>query len=104
MKADINNALFNRALLDTVSQQGRGALAHSHPIDANGGDGRPIAGGKKVSEKITLAQFKNVCVNRMMIGGDIGPFCVTSLTGFFLTWFPTYLYCRAFRSYYAELR
>jgi len=104
MKADINNALFNRALLDTVSQQVCGALAHSHPIDANGGDGRPIAGGKKVSEKITLAQFKNVCVNRMMIGGDIGPFCVTSLTGFFLTWFPTYLYCRACRSYYAELR
>lgn len=28
----------------------------------------------------------------MMIGVYIGQFCVTSITWFFLTWFPTYLY------------
>ncbi|MDJ0034400.1 MFS transporter [Pantoea allii] len=56
------------------------------------GGGEPSLGSKKVSEKITLAQFKNVCVNRMMIGVYIGQFCVTSITWFFLTWFPTYLY------------
>lgn len=56
------------------------------------GGGEPALGSKKVQEKITLAQFKSVCINRMMIGVYIGQFCVTSITWFFLTWFPTYLY------------
>lgn len=56
------------------------------------GGGEPALGSKKAQEKITLAQFKSVCINRMMIGVYIGQFCVTSITWFFLTWFPTYLY------------
>lgn len=56
------------------------------------GGGEPTLGSKKAQEKITLAQFKSVCINRMMIGVYIGLFCVTSITWFFLTWFPTYLY------------
>ncbi|KGL50975.1 MFS transporter [Pantoea ananatis] len=56
------------------------------------GGGEPTLGSKKAQEKITLAQFKSVCINRMMIGVCIGQFCVTSITWFFLTWFPTYLY------------
>ncbi|MGX9308306.1 MFS transporter [Pantoea ananatis] len=56
------------------------------------GGGEPTLGSKKAQEKITLAQFKSVCINRMMIGVYIGQFCVTSITWFFLTWFPTYLY------------
>lgn len=56
------------------------------------GGGEPELGSAKKSEKITLAQIKSVCVNRMMIGVYIGQFCVTSITWFFLTWFPTYLY------------
>jgi ACS family glucarate transporter-like MFS transporter len=66
------------------------------------GGGEPELGNAKKSEKISLAQIKSVCVNRMMIGVYIGQFCVTSITWFFLTWFPTYLYqakgCRFSRS------
>ncbi|WP_175721401.1 MFS transporter [Burkholderia anthina] len=32
-----------------------------------------------------------IAANRMMIGIYIGQFCLTSITWFFLTWFPTYL-------------
>ncbi|MCL2899344.1 MFS transporter [Brenneria tiliae] len=56
------------------------------------GGGEPHLGASKKKEKISLAQFKTVCINRMMIGVYIGQFCVTSITWFFLTWFPTYLY------------
>lgn len=56
------------------------------------GGGEPSLGCKKEPQKITFAQIKTVCVNRMMIGVYIGQFCVTSITWFFLTWFPTYLY------------
>lgn len=56
------------------------------------GGGEPALGSKKAQEKVTLAQLKSVCINRMMIGVYIGQFCVTSITWFFLTWFPTYLY------------
>lgn len=56
------------------------------------GGGVPELGVEEKKEKITFAQIKKVCVNRMMIGVYIGQFCVTSITWFFLTWFPTYLY------------
>ncbi len=56
------------------------------------GGGEPTLGSASKKEKITFVQIKSVCVNRMMIGVYIGQFCVTSITWFFLTWFPTYLY------------
>nr|WP_113865562.1 MFS transporter [Brenneria salicis]NMN92549.1 ACS family glucarate transporter-like MFS transporter [Brenneria salicis ATCC 15712 = DSM 30166]RBP64568.1 ACS family glucarate transporter-like MFS transporter [Brenneria salicis ATCC 15712 = DSM 30166]RLM31346.1 hypothetical protein BHG07_05820 [Brenneria salicis ATCC 15712 = DSM 30166] len=56
------------------------------------GGGEPSLGVNIKKEKITFSQIKTVCVNRMMIGVYIGQFCVTSITWFFLTWFPTYLY------------
>ncbi|CRJ34792.1 glucarate transporter [Salmonella enterica subsp. enterica serovar Typhi] len=49
------------------------------------GGGEPSLGCKKEPQKITFAQIKTVCVNRMMIGVYIGQFCVTSITWFFLT-------------------
>lgn len=36
-------------------------------------------------------QVKAISANRMMVGIYIGQFCLTSITWFFLTWFPTYL-------------
>ncbi len=36
-------------------------------------------------------QVRSIAANRMMIGIYIGQFCLTSITWFFLTWFPTYL-------------
>ncbi|MCW8114197.1 MFS transporter [Yersinia intermedia] len=56
------------------------------------GGGVPELGAEPKKEGVTFAQIKKVCVNKMMIGVYIGQFCLTSITWFFLTWFPTYLY------------
>lgn len=37
------------------------------------------------------SQIRVVAANRMMLGIYLGQFCLTSITWFFLTWFPTYL-------------
>ncbi|RLM16803.1 MFS transporter [Gibbsiella quercinecans] len=56
------------------------------------GGGMPELGAEAKKETVSFAQIKKVCINRMMIGVYIGQFCLTSITWFFLTWFPTYLY------------
>jgi len=59
----------------------------------NGG-GIPTLGSEtKINKsKITWSQVRKMCCNRMMIGVYIGQFSLTSITWFFFTWFPTYLY------------
>jgi len=37
------------------------------------------------------AQVRSIGANRMMLGIYLGQFCLTTITWFFLTWFPTYL-------------
>jgi ACS family glucarate transporter-like MFS transporter len=39
----------------------------------------------------TLAAIKELLSNRMLLGIYIGQYCITTLTYFFLTWFPVYL-------------
>jgi ACS family glucarate transporter-like MFS transporter len=39
----------------------------------------------------TLACFKELLSNRMLLGVYIGQYCINTLTYFFLTWFPVYL-------------
>jgi ACS family glucarate transporter-like MFS transporter len=39
----------------------------------------------------TLAAIKELLSNRMLLGVYIGQYCITTLTYFFLTWFPVYL-------------
>ena len=39
----------------------------------------------------TLACIKELLSNRMLLGVYIGQYCITTLTYFFLTWFPVYL-------------
>ncbi|KNC90432.1 MFS transporter [Trabulsiella odontotermitis] len=58
------------------------------------GGGIPELGSaaRKSQQTITWAQVKSMCATRMMIGVYIGQFCLTSITWFFFTWFPTYLY------------
>lgn len=53
------------------------------------GGGMSNIGEKK--EKIHWYQVKSLISNRMMLGVYLGQFCLTSITWFFLTWFPTYL-------------
>ena len=61
-------------------QQG-GALVD---LEQRGGAGRP-------AQVDTLACIKELLANRMLLGVYIGQYCITTLTYFFLTWFPVYL-------------
>jgi ACS family glucarate transporter-like MFS transporter len=47
--------------------------------------------GAKSSDVNTLACIKELLSNRMLLGVYIGQYCITTLTYFFLTWFPVYL-------------
>lgn len=59
-------------------------------IREGGGIPDLTADGKK--SHFTMKQLKTLVSNRMMVGVYIGQYCLTSITWFFLTWFPTYLY------------
>ncbi|HHK9608320.1 MFS transporter [Enterobacter hormaechei] len=57
------------------------------------GGGIPNLGAdQKQKTKLSWLQVRKMCCNRMMIGIYIGQFSLTSITWFFFTWFPTYLY------------
>lgn len=53
------------------------------------GGGIANLGDKKSSVK--WSQVRTLINNRMMLGVYLGQFCLTTITWFFLTWFPTYL-------------
>ena len=53
------------------------------------GGGLPTLGDVKTS--FSWKRMKAIGGNRMMLGIYLGQFCLTSITWFFLTWFPTYL-------------
>ncbi|WP_250437325.1 MFS transporter [Caballeronia sp. ATUFL_F2_KS9A] len=53
------------------------------------GGGLPTIGDSP--QPFKWKQVRAIAANRMMIGIYIGQFCLTSITWFFLTWFPTYL-------------
>jgi ACS family glucarate transporter-like MFS transporter len=51
-----------------------------------------LDGAKKAPAQVnTLAAIKELLGNRMLLGVYIGQYCITTLTYFFLTWFPVYL-------------
>ncbi|WP_342320987.1 MFS transporter [Kosakonia sp. BYX6] len=58
----------------------------------NGGGIPELGSATQQKQAISWQQVKNMCANRMMVGVYIGQFCLTSITWFFFTWFPTYLY------------
>jgi ACS family glucarate transporter-like MFS transporter len=53
------------------------------------GGGLPNMGLEKA--RVRWDDVKALISNRMLIGVYIGQFCLTTITWFFLTWFPTYL-------------
>lgn len=55
----------------------------------NAGGGIANLGDKK--SEVKWSQVRSLISNRMMIGVYLGQFCLTTITWFFLTWFPTYL-------------
>ena len=48
-------------------------------------------GGTASAEGSTLGYVKQLLASRMMLGIYLGQYCITTLTWFFLTWFPIYL-------------
>ncbi len=56
-------------------------------IQAGGG----IANLGEKKAEIKWSQVRALVQNRMMLGVYLGQFCLTTITWFFLTWFPTYL-------------
>lgn len=53
------------------------------------GGGLPDIGERRVA--VEGAHVRALISNRMMLGIYLGQFCLTTITWFFLTWFPTYL-------------
>ncbi|WP_114392149.1 MFS transporter [Oleisolibacter albus] len=53
------------------------------------GGGLPNMGAEKAA--VAWSDVKALVSNRMLVGIYIGQFCLTTITWFFLTWFPTYL-------------
>ena len=51
----------------------------------------PGVGMTQKAPKLTFAAIKMLLSNRMLVGIYIGQYCITTLTWFFLTWFPIYL-------------
>jgi len=51
-----------------------------------------LDGAQKAPSQVnTLAAIRELLGNRMLLGVYIGQYCITTLTYFFLTWFPVYL-------------
>lgn len=46
---------------------------------------------KKAANKLTWGAIRMLLGNRMLVGIYLGQYCITTLTWFFLTWFPVYL-------------
>jgi len=49
------------------------------------------AGAKATSSPLTWSGVSQLLQQRMLVGIYIGQFCITTLTYFFITWFPVYL-------------
>lgn len=74
-----NHPSLSKAELEYIEEGG--AL-----VDLDGGNAK--AAPKKVR---TMACLGELLSNRMLLGVYIGQYCITTLTYFFLTWFPVYL-------------
>lgn len=46
---------------------------------------------KEKKKGVNWSQVKQLLTNRMLLGVYLGQYCITTLTYFFLTWFPVYL-------------
>jgi MFS transporter, ACS family, glucarate transporter len=72
----------NKAELDYI-EQGGGLVNLDQPKDP--------AAPEKAADKPKWAHIKQLLSNRMLLGIYIAQYCITTLTYFFLTWFPVYL-------------
>jgi ACS family glucarate transporter-like MFS transporter len=50
-----------------------------------------VVGGRSTAHALTWAGVRQLLSQRMLVGIYLGQFCITTLTYFFITWFPVYL-------------
>jgi ACS family glucarate transporter-like MFS transporter len=60
-------------------------------IESGGGLASLDAGSRPPANTLTWAAITALLSNRMLVGIYLGQYCITTLTWFFLTWFPIYL-------------
>jgi ACS family glucarate transporter-like MFS transporter len=74
-----DHPLISRAEIDYIEQGG--GLVSTEKAGAANAKGSPL----------TWAAIKHLLSQRMLLGIYLGQYCITTLTWFFLTWFPIYL-------------
>lgn len=60
-------------------------------IESGGGLASLDASNRTATKTLTWPAIKALLSNRMLLGIYLGQYCITTLTWFFLTWFPIYL-------------
>src|SRR4051812_43883050 len=60
-------------------------------IESGGGLASLDASNQPATKTLTWPAIKALLSNRMLLGIYLGQYCITTLTWFFLTWFPIYL-------------
>jgi ACS family glucarate transporter-like MFS transporter len=71
-----------------VKEHPRISAAEMEVIEQGGG---LISAGTAKGNLLTWAAIKQLLSHRMLVGIYLGQYCITTLTWFFLTWFPVYL-------------
>ena len=74
-----------------VKEHPRVSAAEVDYIEQGGGLVNPGRVAQSKGSLLTWAAVKELLSHRMLVGIYLGQYCVTTLTWFFLTWFPVYL-------------
>ena len=77
--------------IDSVKAHPRVSPAEIEIIERGGGLASLDATNRPAANTLTWPAVKWLLGNRMLVGIYIGQYCITTLTWFFLTWFPIYL-------------
>ena len=78
-------------VIDAVKTHPRISASEIEHIERGGGLASLDASSRPAGNTLTWAAVKWLLSNRMLVGIYVGQYCITTLTWFFLTWFPIYL-------------
>jgi MFS transporter, ACS family, glucarate transporter len=78
--------------IDSVTNHPRISAAEIETIERGGGLASLDANNRPAANTLTWSAVKWLLSNRMLVGIYLGQYCITTLTWFFLTWFPIYLH------------
>jgi ACS family glucarate transporter-like MFS transporter len=78
-------------VIDGVKTHQRISAAEIDYIESGGGLASLDASSRPPANSLTWSTVKWLLSSRMLVGIYLGQYCITTLTWFFLTWFPIYL-------------